>query len=136
MSCWKKYTCNALTNVDQEIVKQALIELGYGLDENTKHVATSYFGGAESNYATCDAALKQDGQVIQVGITYANKNGELEVQGDFWDTGIDHKSLIEQLTDRYLKLFTQNQCILNGYTIENETVLADGTVEYEAYAWA
>ena len=136
MSCWRKYTCNALKDVDKDLVCRALDEIGYCLNEDVKMVRTSY-GEDDTNSSLCDGALviKKEHKQIPVGVTFANSQGELEIQGDFWSTGIDHKSLVQQLTDHYLKLYTIQQCELNGYTVENLQQTENG-IEYEAYAWA
>lgn len=87
MSCWMKYSCNALKDVNEKIIKDTFKELGFSLNEEIKSVATSYFNGLESNFATCDAALvNNSGELLQVGVTYHNEENNLEVQGDFWNT--------------------------------------------------
>ena len=137
MSCWMKYNCEALKDVDKKIIKDTFKELGFSLDEEVKSVATSYYGGTESNFSTCDAALVDSkGNVLQVGVTYANEDGNLEIQGDFWMTGIDHQSLIQKLAQTYQKNYLTEQLELNGYTIESVEVNQQGEVEIEAYAWS
>ena len=136
MSCWLKYECNALKNVDEKIIKDTFKELGYDLDETVKSVATSYFDGVESNYASCDAAIIDSNKnLIQVGVTYSNADGILEIQGDFWNTGIDHRSLIQKLAQTYQKNYLLEQLELNGYTVESVETNNQNEIEIEAYAW-
>lgn len=107
------------------------------MNENIKSVATSYFDGLESNSATCDAALvNNSGKVLQIGVTYHNEENNLEVQGDFWNTGIDHQSLIQKLAQIYQKNYLMKQLEFNGYTIESVETNLKGEVEIETYPWA
>lgn len=135
MSCWMKFTCDVLKNVDTDIAKKAFEELGYKLDENVKSVSMSWNSGRETGYATCDAGIVVDNHSIQVGVTFRNTDNLLEIQGDFWNTGIDQQSLIQMLSQSYQKLYLIQQLELNGYTIESVNVNTKNEVEIEAYAW-
>jgi hypothetical protein len=136
MSCWRNFTCNVLKNVDKDIAKKAFAEMGLSLDEKVKSVATSYFGGSESNAGNVDAAFVKNGKQIQLGVVWNGEEDKLQIVGDFWNTGIDDRSFIGTLSQIYQKINIQTQLELNGYTIDSVETNAKGEVEIEAYAWA
>ena len=42
MSCWRTYSCEALKNVDKELAKKALEQMGVQVDETVKFIDAPY----------------------------------------------------------------------------------------------
>ena len=135
MSCWRNYTCNVLRNADKDLVKKALAELGVSLNENKHHIEAPW-ALTDTKSGNCDASFIVRGNEVPLGIIWKNTAGDVQVVGDFWDTGLDEETFVNSLSQIYQKINIETQLELNGYTVDSVTSNADGEIEIEAYAWA
>lgn len=96
MSHWKTYQNNVLKNTNMEIFKKAVENLGLQLDTTIKKVQNSY------GKSDVDMGLRKNGSPISIGFK-ANKEGILELRGDFWGTGLSETNLLNQIAQQYNK---------------------------------
>lgn len=133
MSCWRKYQCDVLKNVDKDLLKKACKEMGFELDESVKKVSNMY------GKADVDCAFVKNGVTQSLGFVFdkhADGKVGVTVSGDFWSTGFNELKFVDQLSQVYQKHNMVNALEASGYTIETVETNAQGEIEIEAYAWA
>lgn len=84
MSCYRRYTCDVLKNVDKELLIKAMRELGCELDWNVNKITWRHGNDGD----TVDAAFSDNRLGI---IMNGDEEGHLKVVGDFWMTGLKEK---------------------------------------------
>jgi len=134
MSCWRQCSC-VLKNVNMEYLKQAAEKMGLTINESVKTIATSY-GNYESNNGNVDGAFVKNGHQLQLGYVMKGEDGNFNVIGDFWSTGLNSETFIGTLGQLYQEINIQAQLELQGYTVERVETNAQGDTEIEAYCWA
>ena len=134
MSCWRQCSC-VLKNVNKAMLKQAAEKMGLGIDESVKTIGTSY-GNYERNRGTVDGAFVKDGKQLQLGYVLVGQDGNLNVVGDFWSTGLNSETFLGTLGQLYQEINIQAQLELQGYTVDRVETNAQGDTEIEAYCWA
>ena len=132
MSHWRTYKAEVLKDVDKDILKKALAEMGLEMDENIKVVDNAY------GSSRVDAGLKKNGEQISVGLNF-NDNGDgttqLEVNGDFHGTGLNERTFVDELSQTYQKHNVIEQCENNGWIVESVELNENGEIEIEAFQW-
>lgn len=134
MSCWRLCS-STIKDVDESILKEAAEKMGLGINTAIKHVGTSW-GIGDTNDANVDGAFTKNGQQLQLGFVAKGENGNLEVVGDFWGSGLNHEVFLGTLGQLYREIQIQQQAELMGYTIDSITTNAEGDTVIEIYAWA
>ena len=131
MSCWRKYSAKVLDNVDMDLLKKACDEMGVSFDPNIKHVENSY-----GENAAVDAALVKDGETLPLGFRFVREDGKtkLQLEGDFWRTGLREESFLGHLSQQYQKFNIMQQAEAQGWIFDRSEVV-DGNVVLEAYQW-
>lgn len=121
MSHFVTYHVEALKNPNMEIFKESLKEMGLTMVEK-KEVA-NVFGSAK-----VDFGLMHGSHALAVGFAQT-KNG-LELRGDFWGTGIDDRTFLDDVSQLYVKntIIEKLESTAN-YTVENTEVLENGEIE-------
>ena len=132
MSCWRTYQCDTLKNVNKNWIIEALKELGVHVDQNKKIVRGSY----ENRNAQVDGVFSYDGKNTDLGIIFNGKNNKVEIIGDFWGSGLDSMTFVDDLARQYLKIQTENQLRMAGYIVQDVTTDANGDIVMEAVAYA
>lgn len=120
MSCWRTYSCEALKNVDKDLAKKALEQMGVQVDESTKFINAPY-ALSKTKSGNVDAGFIKNGNHVPVGVIWSNDDGLMEIVGDFWNTGIDEAEFMNTVAGNVMKMTLENQLQLMGYTID-ETV--------------
>jgi hypothetical protein len=118
-----------------EYLKQAAEKMGLAIDESVKTIATSY-GSYERNNGNVDGAFVKNGKQLQLGYVMTGEDGNFNVIGDFWSTGLNSETFIGTLGQLYQEINIQAQLELQGYTVERVETNAQGDTEIEAYCWA
>lgn len=134
MSCWRQCSC-VLKNVNMAYLKEAAKKMGLEIDESVKSIGTSY-GNYERNRGTVDGAFVKNGKQLQLGYVLVGEDGNLNVVGDFWSTGLNSETFLGTLGQLYQEINIQAQLELQGYTVESVVTNAQGDTEIEAYCWA
>ncbi len=132
MSCWRTYQCDTLKNVNKNWIIEALEELGVHVDQNKKIVRGRY----ENRNAQVDGVFSYDGKNTDLGIIFNGKNNKVEIIGDFWGSGLDSMTFVDDLARQYLKIQTENQLRMAGYIVQDVTTDANGDIVMEAVAYA
>jgi len=117
MSCWRTYSCEALKNVDKELAKKALEQMGVQVDETVKFIDAPY-AVSEVKSGNVDAGFIKNGNAVPVGVIWKNADGLMEIVGDFWRTGIDEEEFMNTVAGNVMKATLENQLELMGYTID------------------
>ena len=121
MSCWRTYSCNALKNVDKDLAKKALENMGVKVDETIKFIDAPY-ALSEVKSGNVDAGFIKNGEAVPVGVIWKNTDGLMEIVGDFWNTGIDEQEFMDTVAGNVMKLTLEDQLETMGYTIDEETL--------------
>ena len=121
MSHLTTYNSKVLVNCRKSLLNKAVKDLGLELDHDIKIIKNTWI--TES----VDAGLKKDGAPISIGVKFIKegKNTKLEVAGDFFCTGVDEKTFINQLSQAYKKQDVLFQCKQQGWTINKEDITID-----------
>mgnify|MGYP000287418379 CR=1 FL=1 len=109
-----------------ELLRQSLVELGYQVEQNTM------VRGYQGDKVQADYVVRQSNGY---DLGFRRQGDDYEMVADFWGAKIDQKLFINALTQKYahksLIATVQNQ----GYSIEQEEVLTDGTVRVLVARW-
>ena len=132
MSQWRKYNAQVLENVKMDTLEKACEDMGVRFDTNIKNVENTY---GES--AKVDAGLIKDDRVLPLGFIFKHEDGKikLELEGDFWRTGLDERTFVDLLSRSYQKYNIIEQVTGQGWFIDRNEVDADGNVILEAVQW-
>lgn len=132
MSQWRKYNAQVLENVKMDTLQKACEDMGVSFDTSVKSVGNTY---GES--AKVDAGLFKDGQALPLGFIFKHEDGKvkLELEGDFWRTGLDERSFVDLLSRSYQKYNIIEQVTNQGWFIDRNEVDAEGNVILEAVQW-
>lgn len=134
MSCWRK-CASVIRDTDIDILKEAVGKMGLGIDTNVKRVGTSY-GTYDTNSANVDGAFIKNGHKLELGYVLKGSSGNLEVVGDFWNSGLNNETFLGTLGQLYREIQIQQQAEMMGYTIDSVTTNAQGDTVIEVYSWA
>ena len=116
-----------------ELLEKACADVGVEFDMKIKQVGNTYGEGAK-----VDAALKQNGKVLPMGFNFKKKNGKttLELDGDFYGTGLNERDFIDRLSQSYQKHNVIKQVTAQGWYVDVNSMNTEGEVVLEAYQWA
>lgn len=121
MSHLTTYNSNVLVNCKKGILTKAVNDLGYSVDFETKTIRNTWIN------EEVDAGLYKDGKALSVGFRF-NKEGKNEVltlAGDFYMTGINQNTFIDELSQMYKKHDVIAQCKKQGWTVNKSDVKID-----------
>ena len=109
-----------------ELLRQSLVELGYQVEQSTM------VRGYQGDKVQADYVVRQSNGY---DLGFRRQGDDYEMVADFWGAKIDQNLFINALTQKYahksLIATVQNQ----GYSIEQEEVLTDGTVRVLVARW-
>lgn len=123
MSHWKTYQNNVLKNTDIKIFSKALDNLGLKIDTSIKEVANSY------GKNTVDLGLTKKGVPLSIGFKKV-ADGMLELRGDFWRSGLNEQTFMDQVAQQYNKEYI-TQKLRNNYNYNITDVITTNTGEIE-----
>ncbi|MBE9233629.1 DUF1257 domain-containing protein [Cuspidothrix issatschenkoi LEGE 03284] len=109
-----------------EVLYQVLKELGYQVVQNTQ---VRGFMGDTTN---AEYVIKQSNG-YDLGF---RKNGEsYELVADFWGAKINQQEFINNISQKYAHKTLMETIQTEGFNVEEEEVLADGTVRVVVGRW-
>jgi hypothetical protein len=109
-----------------EVLLQVLNELGYQVEQNTQ------VRGYRGDKTNAEYVIKQSNG-YDLGF---RKNGEsYELVADFWGAKINQQEFINNISQKYAHKTLMETIQTEGFNVEEEEVLADGTVRVLVGRW-
>ncbi|HEY9850263.1 MAG TPA: DUF1257 domain-containing protein [Leptolyngbyaceae cyanobacterium] len=109
-----------------EILHETLKELGYEVECNT------YVRGYEGDRTEAEYVIRQRNG-YDLGF---RRNGEnYELVADFWGARIDRQQFINAINQKYAHKTLMTTVKEQGFNVEEEETLADGTVRVVVARW-
>ena len=109
-----------------EVLLDVLQELGYQVEQNTQ--VRGYMG----DKTNAEYVIKQSNG-YDLGF---RKNGEgYELVADFWGAKINQQEFINNISQKYAHKTLMETIQTEGFSVEEEEVLADGTVRVLVGRW-
>ena len=109
-----------------EVLLQVLKELGYQVEQNTQ--VRGYMG----DKTNAEYVIKQSNG-YDLGF---RENGEgYELVADFWGAKINQQEFINNISQKYAHKTLMETIQTEGFNVEEEEVLADGTVRVIVGKW-
>ncbi|OLP19294.1 hypothetical protein BST81_05925 [Leptolyngbya sp. 'hensonii'] len=112
---------------DGEILSQVLEELGYEVERDA--AVRGYQG--DRTYA--EFVIRQDNG-YDLGFRLNGNNYELVA--DFWGVAMNQKTFVNQVSQKYAHKMLLSTVQDQGFTVEAEEILPDGTVRVLVGRWA
>ncbi len=108
------------------ILQEVLEELGYQVANNTK------VRGYQGNTTQAEYVIKQDNG-YDLGFRRSGENYELIA--DFWGAKINQKEFVNSISQKYAHKTLIKSANEQGFNIEEEEILEDGTVRLVVGRW-
>ena len=109
-----------------EVLLDVLQELGYQVEQNTQ------VRGYRGDKTNAEYVIKQ-ANGYDLGF---RKNGEgYELVADFWGAKINQQEFINNISQKYAHKTLMETIQTEGFNVEEEEVLADGTVRVIVGKW-
>lgn len=109
-----------------EILHQVLRELGYTVEQNTN--VRGYMGDS----TTAEYVIRQENG-YDLGFRQQGENYELVA--DFWGAEIDEQEFVNNISQKYAHKILMKTIETEGFNIETEEVLEDGTIRVVVGRW-
>ena len=109
-----------------EILHQVLQELGYEVEQNTK--VRGYIG----NTTQAEYVIRQKNG-YDLGFRKQGENYELVA--DFWGAKINQQEFVNNISQKYAHKTLMETIQTEGFNIEEEEILEDGTVRVVVGRW-
>lgn len=111
---------------NSEILHQVLQELGYQVECNTT------VRGYRGDKIQAEYVIRQKNG-YDLGFRSSGEN--YEIVADFWGAGINQKEFVNSLTQKYAHKTLMATVQEQGFNVEEEEVLEDGTVRVVVGRW-
>ncbi|MBS9392556.1 MAG: DUF1257 domain-containing protein [Dolichospermum sp. LBC05a] len=109
-----------------EVLLHVLQELGYQVEQNTQ------VRGYRGDKTNAEYVIKQSNG-YDLGF---RKNGEgYELVADFWGAEINQQEFVNNISQKYAHKTLMETIQTEGFNVEEEEVLADGTVRVLVGRW-
>ncbi|MBG0744852.1 MAG: DUF1257 domain-containing protein [Cylindrospermopsis raciborskii KL1] len=109
-----------------DILQQVLQELGYQIETNTQ--VRGYMG----KKTTAEYVIRQSNGY---DLGFRRQGETYELVADFWGAKINQQEFIQQITQKYAHKTLKTSLNQQGFTIETEETLEDGTVRVIVGKW-
>ncbi|MEI6428180.1 MAG: DUF1257 domain-containing protein [Pseudanabaena sp. ELA607] len=113
---------------DQAILKTVLQEAGYDFVEN------ALVRGYQGNTTTAAIVIRLS-HGYDIGLRQSQDGTTYEAVADWWGVGVSATEFSQDLNQRYAHRAILHHAAQQGFTIETEEVLADGTVRVVLGRW-
>ena len=110
-----------------EVLTNVLAELGHKVEVNTQ------VRGYEGDRTNAEYVIRRSNG-YDIGF---RKDGDdnYELIADFWGVGINQSQFVNEIQQKYAHKMLLNTAASQGYTIEAEEVMQDGTVRVVVGRW-
>ncbi|MGK7873311.1 MAG: DUF1257 domain-containing protein [Xenococcaceae cyanobacterium] len=109
-----------------ETLHQVLQESGYQVERNTK------VRGYRGNTTDADYVIRQNNGY---DLGFRRRGENYEVVADFWGARINQKEFINSISQKYAHKTLMASVQEEGFNVEEEEVLEDGTVRVVVGRW-
>lgn len=111
---------------DGDVLAQTLAELGYAVEQNAQ------VRGYSGSTTFADFVIRQDNG-YDLGF---RKTGEFyELIADFWGTKINQREFLNAISQRYAHTLLLKTVARDGFNVEAQETLADGTLRVVVGRW-
>lgn len=112
---------------NSEVLTDVLTELGHKVEVNTQ------VRGYQGDRTNAEYVIRRSNG-YDIGF---RKDGDdnYELIADFWGTGINQVQFVNEIQQKYAHKMLLNTAESQGYTIEAEEVMQDGTVRVVVGRW-
>jgi hypothetical protein len=111
---------------DGQILAESLGELGYEVLQNVE------VRGYQGNKTTAEYVIRQSNG-YDLGFRRSGDNYELVA--DFWGANIDEKAFVNAVNQKYAHKMLMQSVVDQGFNVEEEETLEDGTVRVVVGRW-
>jgi len=109
-----------------EILHQILQELGYEVEQNTK------VRGYSGKTVNAEYVIRQPNGY---DLGFRQKGENYELVADFWGAKINQQEFLNRISQKYAHRTLLNSIQSEGFNVEEEEVLEDGTVRVVVGKW-
>jgi len=109
-----------------EILKDILQELGYQVEVDTN------IRGYQGNQTQAQYVIRQDNGY---DLGFRSQGDNYELVADFWGARINQQEFLNQISQKYAHKTLVSQVEQEGFSVEQEEVLSDGTVRVVIGKW-
>jgi hypothetical protein len=109
-----------------EVLHETLLDLGYTIAQNTE------VRGYQGKTTIADYVVRQSNGY---DLGFRRVAEEYELVADFWGAKIDQKQFINTVTQKYAHKLLLKTTLAQGFNVEAEEVMQDGTVRVVVGRW-
>jgi len=109
-----------------EILKDILQELGYQVEVDTN------IRGYQGNQTQAQYVIRQDNGY---DLGFRSQGDNYELVADFWGARINQQEFLNQISQKYAHKTLLSQVEQEGFSVEQEEILSDGTVRVVIGKW-
>jgi hypothetical protein len=113
---------------DGEVLREVLQELGYGVEMDTM------VRGYRGDRTAANFVIRRSNG-YDIGFRKKDGDENYEVIADFWGTGINQRQFLNEVQQKYAHRMLMNTVERQGYSVEAEEVMEDGTVRVVVGRW-
>jgi Protein of unknown function (DUF1257) len=111
-----------------ELLHQVLEELGYQVECNVQ------VRGYRGDKINAEYVIRQ-ANGYDLGFRRSNENEDYELVADFWGARINQQQFVNSISQQYARKTLMAAVQSEGFTVEEEETLADGTVRVVVGRW-
>ncbi|MBD2180015.1 MULTISPECIES: DUF1257 domain-containing protein [Oscillatoriophycideae] len=111
-----------------EVLHEVLQELGYQVERNT------YVRGYNGDRTQAEYTIRQSNG-YDLGFRYNTESEGYELVADFWGAKINQKQFINSISQKYAHKTLMATVQEQGFNVEEEETLEDGTVRVVVAKW-
>jgi hypothetical protein len=113
---------------DGEVLQQVLQELGHEV------VRDGMVRGYQGDKTAASFVIRRSNG-FDIGFRRRDGDEDYEVIADFWGTQMNQKQFLDEIQRKYAYRMLMNTVAQEGYNVEAEEVMADGSVRVVVGRW-
>jgi Protein of unknown function (DUF1257) len=113
---------------DAGVLREVLQGLGYVVEVDGQ------VRGYQGNTTVADFVIRRSNG-YDIGFRRSDGDENYEVIADFWGTGINQRQFLNEVQQKYAHRMLMNTVERQGYSVEAEEVMEDGTVRVVVGRW-
>lgn len=109
-----------------DVLHQTLKELGYSVESNT------FVRGYQGNQTQAEYVLRQENGY---DLGFRRRGEAYEIVADFWGAKIDRNAFVNKVNQKYAYNTLMTSVQEQGFNVEEEENLSDGTIRVVVGKW-